>query len=62
MERYERRNARASVNPQDAEKERQEEVDEQNHLLARMKAAEVRAVRNARDLLYPKVRFEAKAL
>lgn len=52
----------ASVNPQDAEKERQEEVDEQNHFLARTKAAEVRAVRNARELIQPNVRFEATEL
>lgn len=62
MEKYEKSNTRASVNPQDAEKERQEEVDEQNHFLARTKAAEVRAVRNARDLIHPKVRFDARGL
>jgi len=62
IEKYETSNRRASVNPQDAEKERQEDVDERMQFLARTKAAEVRAVRNARDLIHPKIRFAAKDL
>lgn len=62
MEKYDHSNRRASVDPQDAEKQRQEEVDERMLFLAQTKAAEVRAVRNARDLIHPKVRFEAKDL
>jgi len=62
LERYEKSNTRASVNPQDAEKEKQEEVDKQNYFLASTKAAEVRAVRNARYLIDPKICFQAKEL
>jgi len=62
MEKYNGSNRRASVDPQDAEKQRQEDVDERMRFLAETKAAEVRAVRNAGDLISPKVRFEAKAL
>lgn len=36
--------------------------EEKTEALARTKAAEVRAVRNARDLIHPKIRFEAKEL
>lgn len=36
--------------------------EEKGLFLARTKAAEVRAVRNARDLIHPKLRYEAKEL
>jgi len=62
MHKYDHSNRRASVDPQDAEKQRQEEVDERMLFLAQTKAAEVRAVRNARDLIHPTVRYEAKEL
>jgi len=39
-----------------------EEEETKSWFLARTKAAEVRAVRNARDLIYPGIRFEAVAL
>ncbi|KAK5101659.1 putative pyridoxal kinase [Lithohypha guttulata] len=50
----------ASVDPQDHKGE--EGGEERAKSLARTKAAEVRAVRNARDLIHPKIRYEAKEL
>lgn len=62
MERFqEARGRRASVDVRSEDEDSTEE-EEKEEFLARTKAAEVRAVRNAWDLLRPEVRYEAKEL
>ncbi|KAJ9659831.1 putative pyridoxal kinase [Neophaeococcomyces mojaviensis] len=56
LEKYES-SRRASLDPQS-----KKDDEEKRHFLAKTKAAEVRAVRNAGDLIRPNVRFEAVAL
>ena len=53
---------RMSIDPQPEGEYGAQEDEERRKFLARTKAAEVRAVRNARDLIHPKARFDASEL